>query len=159
MCVIGGFYSTWHRALLGFPCDHRVSISFGCYCFGEAAWQPLMAMPLAVSPLPIWLLWFCNPFLKSQSPLVHQRLWTKKYFSSFLKKKSFIQLSHSVSPLCSSSFDRDPFWMLSVLLFIATGVCSTPVVSSMKLPRNVFIRLATKADFVKALSCESCEVN
>ncbi|XP_035539624.1 uncharacterized protein LOC118344002 [Juglans regia] len=49
----------------------------------------------------------------------------------------------------------------AIRAFIASrwGLSSTPMVSSMKLPRNAFIRLATEADFVKALSRESCEVN
>ncbi|KAF5472547.1 hypothetical protein F2P56_009258 [Juglans regia] len=49
----------------------------------------------------------------------------------------------------------------AIRAFIANrwGLSSIPVVSSMKLPRNVFIRLATEADFVKVLSHESCEVN
>ncbi|XP_042958095.1 uncharacterized protein LOC122293630 [Carya illinoinensis] len=39
------------------------------------------------------------------------------------------------------------------------GLSSTPVVSSMQRPRNVFVRMMSEADFTKALSREVCEIN
>ncbi|XP_042978785.1 uncharacterized protein LOC122309374 [Carya illinoinensis] len=39
------------------------------------------------------------------------------------------------------------------------GLSSTPVVSFMWCPRNVFVRMMSEADFTKALSREVCEIN
>ncbi|XP_042973206.1 uncharacterized protein LOC122305010 [Carya illinoinensis] len=39
------------------------------------------------------------------------------------------------------------------------GLTNQPIVSSMRKPRNVFVRLSLKDDFVKAFARESCEIN
>ncbi|KAF5462891.1 hypothetical protein F2P56_018859 [Juglans regia] len=39
------------------------------------------------------------------------------------------------------------------------GLSAIPVVSSMRHPRNVFVRMANEADFTKALSRDVCEIN
>ncbi|XP_035549697.1 uncharacterized protein LOC118349401 [Juglans regia] len=39
------------------------------------------------------------------------------------------------------------------------GLTATPVVSAMRRPRNVFVRMSNDVDFTKALSREVCEIN
>lgn len=74
------------------------------------------------------------------------------------------EIDRSVYPFQFSSmlkFLRERPLLDSICSFIRTrwGLLKQPVVSLMRRPWNVFIRLTSEEDFVKAFAPESCEIN